>query len=84
MSKNTWFFRVTRGSTSFLLLVLMLLNLLFHADVNPVKAEGSKELEAFGGKRALTEWRVDTSAGLYRRTFFRVYANAGENILITV
>ena len=82
MSKNTCFFRFMRGATSLLLFIFMLLSLLFHAGVNPARAEGSKELVAFGGKRALTEWRVDTSAGLYRRTFFRVYANAGENILM--
>lgn len=82
MLKRASFFRVVRGVTSLLLFVFMLLNLLFYSNVNLARAEGSKELVAFGGKRALTEWRADTSGGLYRRTFFRVYANAGENILM--
>ncbi len=52
------------------------------ASLQPVLAEGSRELSANGGKRALTEWRTNTTAGLYRRTFFRVYARAGEHILL--
>jgi LPXTG-site transpeptidase (sortase) family protein len=48
----------------------------------PARAEGSKDLVASGGKRALTEWRTNTTAGLYRRTFFRVYAKEGEYILM--
>jgi len=48
----------------------------------PTQAEGSKELVASGGKRALTEWRTNTTAGLYRRTFFRVFALEGEYILM--
>lgn len=50
--------------------------------VAKVSAEGSKETVANGGKRALTEWRTNTTAGFYRRTFFRVFANAGEYILM--
>ncbi|PWH14074.1 MAG: hypothetical protein DDG59_13475 [Anaerolineae bacterium] len=52
------------------------------ATVQRATAEGSRELYANGGKRALTEWRTNTTAGLYRRTFFRVYARAGEQILM--
>ncbi len=48
----------------------------------PARAEGSRELNTNGGKRALTEWRTNTTAGLYRRSFLRVYANAGERILM--
>ncbi len=47
-----------------------------------VLAEGSGNLNTNGGKRALTEWRIGTTAGLYRRTFLRVYARAGEQILM--
>ena len=82
MSKRTWVFRFVKRSASLFFFVFLLINLLFPANINPAKAEGSKELVASGGKRALTEWRVDTTAGLYRRTFFRVYAQAGENILM--
>ncbi len=68
-----------------LLTVLALVGILFSAFgvPQPVQAEGSKELVATGtGKRALTEWRTNTTAGLYRRTFFRVYAKEGEFILM--
>jgi len=49
-----------------------------------VFADGSGDQYPSGatGKRAALEWREDTFAGLSRRTFFRVYANAGENILM--
>ncbi len=50
--------------------------------VGTVLAEGSNDTVANGGKRANTEWRTNTTAGYYRRTFFRVYANSGEYILM--
>ena len=50
--------------------------------IRTVHADGSRDLNTNGGKRALTEWRTNTTAGLYRRTFFRVYARAGERILM--
>ena len=51
--------------------------------VESVQAEGSKELNASGlGKRALTQWRTNTTAGFCRRTFCRVYAQEGEYILM--
>jgi uncharacterized repeat protein (TIGR01451 family) len=50
--------------------------------IRTAHAEGSRDLNTNGGKRALTEWRTNTTAGLYRRTFFRVYARAGERILM--
>ena len=50
----------------------------------PTLAEGNANLypAASTNRRALTEWRITTSAGIYRRTFFRVYAQAGEYILM--
>lgn len=46
-----------------------------------VRGEGSKELVANGGCRALTEWRTSFYGNtLRRRTFLKVYANAGEII----
>lgn len=47
----------------------------------PARAEGSRELLANGGDRALTEWRTSLYGNaLRRRTFLKVYANAGETI----
>ena len=70
---NRWF--------SVLLALIFTLGLL--NSPHAVQAEGSNELNASGlGKRALTEWRTNTTAGLYRRTFFRVYAREGEYILM--
>ena len=50
----------------------------------PVLADGSGDQYPSGatGKRALVEWRTDTFTTLTRRTFFRVYAISGENILM--
>ncbi|HSN77670.1 MAG TPA: hypothetical protein VL334_21560 [Anaerolineae bacterium] len=45
-----------------------------------VRAEGTGDLLTNGGKRALTEFRDTPTAGLYRRTWLRVYAKAGETI----
>ncbi len=81
MSKNARL-RFPGRVGSILLFVLTLTALLFQGNMSPVKAEGSRELVASGGKRALTEWRIDTTAGFIRRTFFRVYANEGEYILM--
>ena len=48
-----------------------------------VRGEGSANLEANGGKRALTEWRTSLYGNfLPRRTLFKVYANAGEEIAL--
>ncbi len=48
-----------------------------------VLGEGSANLEANGGKRALTEWRTSLYGNLLpRRTLFKVYANAGEEIAL--
>ncbi len=49
---------------------------------SPGSAEGTRELLTNGGKRALTEFRNSKTAGLYRRTWLRVYAKAGETILM--
>ncbi len=44
-------------------------------------AEGSVNLSANGGKRAITEWRTSLYGNLLpRRTLLKVYANAGEVI----
>ncbi len=44
-----------------------------------VHAEGSRETVANGGARALSEWRTSSYGNLLlRRTFYQVYANAGE------
>jgi LPXTG-site transpeptidase (sortase) family protein len=50
----------------------------------PVLADGSGDQYPSGatGKRALVEWRTDSFTTLTRRTFFRVYAISGENILM--
>ncbi len=46
-----------------------------------VLGEGSANLEANGGKRALTEWRTSLYGNLLpRRTLFKVYATVGEEI----
>ncbi len=48
-----------------------------------VLGEGSANLEANGGKRALTEWRTSLYGNLLpRRTLFNVYAKAGEEIAL--
>ena len=48
-----------------------------------VLGEGSANLEANGGKRALTEWRTSLYGNLLpRRTLFKVYAKAGEEIAL--
>ena len=48
-----------------------------------VRGEGSANLEADGGKRALTEWRTSLYGNLLpRRTLFKVYAQAGEEIAL--
>lgn len=62
--------------------VLLPATLLLSLPPQTARAEGSRELYANGGKRALTEWRTNTTAGLYRRTFFRVFARTGEQILM--
>lgn len=67
---------------AFIAVVLLLATLFFSLPPQLARAEGSRGLNANGGKRALTEWRTNTTAGLYRRTFFRVYARAGEQILL--
>jgi LPXTG-site transpeptidase (sortase) family protein len=67
--------------TGFLLLIVFAL---LFSGVQSVQGEGSGNLypQPPNGKRALTEWRITTTAGLYRRTFFRVYALEGEYILM--
>ena len=83
MSKRTKTLGGMKSTTNLFLLVFLLINLVFSGSPVPVRAEGSKEMLASGlGKRPLTEWRTNTTAGLYRRTFFRVYAKAGEHILM--
>jgi uncharacterized repeat protein (TIGR01451 family) len=48
-----------------------------------VRGEGSANLVANGGKRALTEWRTSLYGDLLpRRTLFKVYAKAGEEIAL--
>ncbi len=48
-----------------------------------VLGEGSADLEANGGKRALTEWRTSLYGNLLpRRTLFKVFAQAGEEIAL--
>ena len=48
-----------------------------------VQAEGSREIVASGGARALSEWRSSSYGNLLlRRTFYQVYANAGEVIFM--
>jgi hypothetical protein len=83
MEEKGWF-KAARISLSVISILTMVLSCLFSTTgLVPVQAEGSKELMSSGlGKRALTEWRITTTAGLYRRTFFRVYAKAGEYILM--
>ncbi len=45
--------------------------------------DGSVNLEANGGKRALTEWRTSLYGNLLpRRTLFNVYAQAGEELAL--
>jgi len=67
---------------AFIAVILLLAALFLSLPPQKAWAEGSRELYTNGGKRALTEWRTNTTAGLYRRTFFRVYARAGEQILM--
>ena len=48
-----------------------------------VLGEGSVNLEAHGGRRALTEWRTSLYGNfLPRRTLFKVYAKVGEEIAL--
>ena len=67
---------------AFIAVILSLATLFLSLPAQTARAEGSRELYTNGGKRALTEWRTNITAGLYRRTFFRVYARAGEQILM--
>ena len=61
--------------------VLLAAGALALAAPRPARAEGSRELLANGGDRALTEWRTSRYGNaLRRRTFLKVYANAGETI----
>jgi len=63
--------------------ILVLLGMLFlPLGIARVGAEGSVGLNIIGdtSRRPVIEWRTGTTAGLYRRTFFQVYANAGETI----
>jgi fimbrial isopeptide formation D2 family protein/uncharacterized repeat protein (TIGR01451 family) len=47
--------------------------------IQPVKAEGSKELAAEGGNRPYLEWSASgTTAGIERRTTFQVFVQKGE------
>jgi uncharacterized repeat protein (TIGR01451 family) len=48
--------------------------------IQSAHAEGSRELVVGGGHRPYTEWRMDTTGGIVRRTLLKVYANAGEVI----
>jgi fimbrial isopeptide formation D2 family protein/uncharacterized repeat protein (TIGR01451 family) len=50
------------------------------AGVQPVQAEGSRELVENGGHRPYTEWRTNTTGGILRRTLLKVYVKAGEVI----
>lgn len=52
--------------------------------LSPVAAEGSKDMYPAGalGNRGHIEWQDTTVAGFERRTLLRVFANAGENILV--
>jgi uncharacterized repeat protein (TIGR01451 family) len=62
---------------------LLVLSALPAIGPQPVYAEGSVNLVANGGARAVTEWRTSQYANaLRRRTFLKVYANAGEKILM--
>lgn len=74
----------TRRLVSNLFTIPVILAMFFNllSPVGTVLAEGSKDTVDNGGKRANTEWRTNTTAGYYRRTFFRVYANSGEYILM--
>ncbi len=54
--------------------------LLAPGTATPAHAEGTVDLLTNGGKRALTEFRDTKTAGLYRRSWLRVYARAGEVI----
>lgn len=80
--KNKPSFPLLIPGFAFLSALISLILLLGLFSVQPAQADGSRELNANGGKRALTEWRTNKTAGLYRRTFFRVYARAGESILM--
>ena len=69
-----------RAASVCLLIAVLLLNL---QPAHSTHAEGTNDLVLSGqGKRALTEFRNSTTAGLYRRTWLRVYAKAGETSLM--
>lgn len=48
------------------------------ASIQPAQAEGSRELVGNGGFRPYTEWRIDKTGKIVRRTLLKVYAKAGE------
>ncbi len=50
------------------------------SSIQPVQAEGSRDLVVNGGHRPYTEWRTNTTGGIVRRTLLKVYAKAGEVI----
>lgn len=59
---------------------LSLLLCTFGCWVQPVYAEGSRELVKNDGNRPFIEWRTDKTTGIFRRTVLKVYANANEVI----
>jgi hypothetical protein len=80
MQKNffIWFYYKTLHFISLAILIFGI----FFVNVNSASAEGSRETVANGGiNRPLTEWRTSIYGNLLRRrTFFQVYARAGEVI----
>lgn len=65
--------------------ILTIFAALFLIHPQTAQAEGSRSLYPSGinGSRANLEWRTNTYGGLLlRRTLLKVYANAGEEILV--
>lgn len=79
--KKGFFVKFSWKALNFALFATLLLSLIL-LNANPTSAEGSRETVANGGiNRPLTEWRTTTYSNLLRRrTFFQVYARAGEVI----
>ena len=81
MKRPVRFKNALRRAASALAAILGLLALLLApGTAAPARAEGTVDLLTNGGKRALTEFRDTKTAGLYRRSWLRVYAKAGEVI----
>lgn len=85
LSVLTFFQQHQKISTSFIGGIVFCFCLVVNFQSQPVQAEGSRDLYPYGasGARANIEWRNSMyGSTVKRRTLLKVYANAGEYILL--